>query len=43
VRKARILAKGVKHKFGVIGDFFWLLERSTGFERGGKTLAVYSL
>jgi hypothetical protein len=43
VRKARILAKGVKNKFGVIGDYFWLLERSTGFDRGGKTLTVYSL
>jgi hypothetical protein len=43
VRKARILAKGVKLKFGVIGDFFWLLERSTGFDRGGKMLTVYSL
>jgi len=42
-RKARILAKGVKHKFGVIGDMFWLLERSAGFDRGGKVLTVYSL
>ena len=43
VRKARILAKGVRHKFGLIGDMFWLLERSTGFDRGGKALTVYSL
>ncbi|HUS29488.1 MAG TPA: hypothetical protein VMZ53_13335 [Kofleriaceae bacterium] len=42
-RKARILAKGVRHRFGVVGDFFWLLERSTGFDRGGKALIVYSL
>jgi hypothetical protein len=42
-RKARILAKGVRHKFGVIGDMFWLLERSSGFDRGGKALTVYSL
>jgi hypothetical protein len=43
VRKARILAKGVRHKFGLIGDMFWLLERSTGFDRGGKALTVYAL
>jgi carotenoid cleavage dioxygenase-like enzyme len=43
VRKARILAKGVRHRFGLIGDMFWLLERSTGFDRGGKALTVYSL
>ena len=43
VRKARILAKGLKHEFGVINDHFWLLERSTGFDRGGKSLTVYSL
>lgn len=43
VRKARILAKGIKHEFGVINEYFWLLERSTGFDRGGKSLTVYSL
>ena len=42
-RKARILAKGVKHRFGVADNMFWLLERSTGFDRGGRALTVYQL
>lgn len=48
-RKARILAKGVRYRFGVIdkasppGDHFWLLERSSGFDRGGRVLTVYRL
>ncbi|HEY5920610.1 MAG TPA: hypothetical protein VIV11_03020 [Kofleriaceae bacterium] len=42
-RKARILAKGVKHRFGVVDNFFWLLERSTGFDRGGRVLTIYQL
>ena len=42
-RKARVLAKGVKHKFGVFDNYFWLLERSTGFERGGRLLTIYQL
>ncbi len=41
VRKARILAKGMRHRFGVFDKYFWLLERSSGFDRGGRTLAVY--
>ena len=40
-RKARILAKGLRHRFGVVDGFFWLLERSTGFDRGGRVLTVY--
>ena len=40
-RKARVLATKARHHFGVIGNAFWLLERNTGFERGGKTLTVY--
>ena len=40
-RKARLLATGARHRFGVIGDRFWLLERNNGFERGGKSLTVY--
>ena len=43
VRKARVLATGVRHKFGVAGDRFWLLERSSGFDRGGRSLALYQL
>jgi hypothetical protein len=42
-RKARVLATGVRHRFGVIGDTFWLIERNNGFERGGKSLAIYQL
>jgi hypothetical protein len=43
-RKARILAKGVRHRFGVAGGKrFWLLERNSSMERGGKRLAVYEL
>ncbi|MDB4955141.1 MAG: hypothetical protein JWO36_2710 [Myxococcales bacterium] len=43
VRKARILATGVHYKFGLAGDRFWLLERSAGFDRGGRSLALYQL
>lgn len=43
-RKARVLAKGLRHKFGVIDNsMFWLLERSSGFDRGGRALTVYQL
>jgi hypothetical protein len=41
VRKARVLATGVRHKFGLAGDRFWLLERSSGFDRGGRNLTLY--
>ncbi len=41
VRKARILAKGLRHRLGAAGDQFWLLERNQGFERGGKLLVLY--
>jgi len=43
IRKARVLASGVRHRFGVAGDKFWLVERNNGFERGGKNLVVYAL
>ena len=44
VRKARVLAKGVRHRFGPAGgDKFWLLERNQSMERGGKGITVYSL
>ncbi len=44
-RKARVLAKGIRDRFGLIadkaGDKFWLLERNNGMDRGGRSLAVY--
>lgn len=40
-RKARVLAHGVRMRFGAVGDKFWLVERNNGFERGGKWLALY--
>lgn len=43
VRKARLFAGGMRHRFGIIGDKFWLIERNNGFERGGRSLALYSL
>jgi carotenoid cleavage dioxygenase-like enzyme len=43
VRKARVLGKGIRFRFGVIGDYFWLLERSPGSDRGGRALTLYSL
>ena len=43
-RKARVLATGARFRFGMLGaDRFWLLERSNGFDRGGKTLTVYKI
>jgi hypothetical protein len=42
IRKARVLETGLRVRFGVAGARFWLLERSSGFERGGKTLTLYS-
>ena len=44
VRKARVLAAPKKqYRWGVAGGRWWLLERSVGFDRGGTTLAIYSL
>jgi hypothetical protein len=46
VRKARVLGPSMRFRFGVMSDAagkFWLLERSNGFERGGKTVKVYQL
>jgi len=42
-RRARVLATGARHRFGVLGDTFYLLERSTAFDRGGRTLTLYRL
>ena len=42
IRKARVLARGLRHRFGVFGESqFWLLERNQSMDRGGKTLTVY--
>jgi hypothetical protein len=46
VRKARVLGPSMRFYFGVLNDAggkLWLLERSNGFERGGKNLKVYQL
>ncbi|MBA2541060.1 MAG: hypothetical protein H0V17_15580 [Deltaproteobacteria bacterium] len=43
-RKVRVLAAGLRHRFGVMGaDRFYLLERNQSMERGGKSLTVYRL
>jgi hypothetical protein len=42
-RRARVLAKGLRHRFGTTGDRFWLIERNAGFERGGKMITLYQL
>ncbi len=42
-RKARVLAPKSRHRFGVLGNHLWVLERSNGFDRGGKSLTLYQL
>ena len=42
-RRARVLATGAPRRFGVLGDRFWVLERSPTFDRGGRTIAVFQL
>jgi hypothetical protein len=46
LRRARVLAKGIRHRFGLVADKaddkFWLLERNSGFDRGGRSLVVYT-
>jgi len=46
-RKTRVIAKGLRHRFGLVadkaGDKFWLLERNAGMDRGGRSLAVYQV
>jgi hypothetical protein len=41
VRKARVPAKNLRFRFGTFDQYFWLLERSTGFDRGGRSITVY--
>jgi hypothetical protein len=40
-RVARVLGTNTRFKLGTMHDRFWLLERSSGFDRGGKTLTIY--
>jgi len=42
VRKARIPSKNMRFKFGMVAGHVWLLERSTGFDRGGRSITVYA-
>ncbi|HTR50207.1 MAG TPA: hypothetical protein VMJ10_05825 [Kofleriaceae bacterium] len=42
-RRARVLAAGAPRRFGVLGERFWVLERSPTFDRGGRTIAVFQL
>jgi hypothetical protein len=43
-RKARIPARNQRFRFGTIdGAHFWLLERSSGFDRGGRSVTIYQL
>jgi hypothetical protein len=39
-RKARVMAKGLRHYFGVLDNFVWVLERSASFDRGGRALSI---
>jgi hypothetical protein len=41
VRKSRVPAKNLRFRFGTFDQYFWLLERSTGFDRGGRSITVY--
>jgi hypothetical protein len=43
VRKLRVLSTGARRRFGVVKDELWVFERSSGFDRGGKSLAIYKL
>jgi len=43
VRKMRVIASGLRFRFGVMRDKIWLLERSNGFDRGGTALRVYTI
>jgi len=40
-RVARVLGTKTRFELGAMRDRFWLLERSSGFDRGGKSLTVY--
>ena len=40
-RVARVLGTNTRFRLGAMHDRFWLLERSGGFDRGGKSLTIY--
>lgn len=42
-RRARLFAGGQRLRFGWAGDHLWVLDRNVGFDRGGKSLAFYTL
>jgi hypothetical protein len=42
-RRARLPAGGQRLRFGWAGDRLWVVERNVGFDRGGKSLAFYSV
>lgn len=42
-RRARIWAGGTRFRFGFAGDRLWVIDRNIGFDRGGKSLAVYAV
>lgn len=42
-RKARLYAGSARLRFGWAGDKLWVLDRNIGFDRGGKSLAFYTL
>jgi len=42
-RKVRVLATGTTMKLGLTRSGIWLLERSPGFDRGGKSLTLYTI
>lgn len=41
-RKARLPSKNVRLKFGMVDGHPWVLERSSGFERGGRSITIYA-
>lgn len=43
VRKGRIPSKGVRLTLGAFDGYVWLLERSTSFDRGGRSITIYQL
>lgn len=42
-RRGRLFAGGQRLHFGWAGDHLWVLDRNVGFDRGGKSLAFYTL
>lgn len=43
VRMARFPARNQRFKFGVFDGYMWLLERSSSFDRGGRSITIYKL